>query len=246
MTITRIALVLLTAAPLFADPLTDVRSALARFNGRDAVRVAYELQQSVANEGKFGNDKFNGKVAIEISGDASGYHLIVPQPLLEQIEREQIARDHNPKLTTPTANALSEIDTVEAAEVIDLAPRLTRLIEGAKVVSDASGTWAGKPARVVILRAQDRIDPDDAGKMKIAENKVTLWLDAENVPLAVEHMFAGKFSFLFLKGEMRQKKSWHLARAGNRLIRARYELTSTSSGMGQKGLETVVATAHVR
>jgi hypothetical protein len=245
MNATRLLLVLLFATSLTADPLGDVRSALGRFPGRDTVRATYELQRTVKNEGKFGNDNFSGKIAVDLEASAVGYHIVVGRPLLEQIDREQQARNHNPKLNTPTANALREINAVEAADALDFAPAVLRLIDGAKVVTDAAGTWQGKPARVLILRAADRLDDDDAGKVKVAENKVTLWLDAENVPLAVEHMFNAKFSFLFLKGEMKEKKSWHLARAADRLVRSRFESTQTSSGMGQKGNETVVATVRV-
>ena len=246
MNVTRLLpLVLLLATPLTADPLGDVRAALGRFPAQQSVRATYELQQSVKNEGKFGNANFSGKIAVDLEAGASGYHIVVGRPLLDQIGRELEARTRNPKLETPVTSALREINAVEAADALDFAPSLLRMLEGARLVSDAAGTWAGKPARVLILRAADRIDPDDAGKMKVAENKVTLWLDAENVPLAVEHMFGAKFSFLFLKGELKEKKSWHLSRAADRLVRARFEFTQNSSGMGQKGNETVVATVRV-
>jgi hypothetical protein len=198
---TRILPLLFLATSLAADPLADVRTALGRFPARESVRATYELQHSVKNEGKFGNDNFSGKIAVDLEASAAGYHIVVGRPLLDQIEREQQARDRNPKLN--------------------------------------------KPARILILRAADRMDPDDAGKVKVAENKVTLWLDAENVPLAVEHLFTAKFSVLFLKGEMKEKKSWHLGRAADRLVRARFESTQNSSGMGQKGNESVVATVRV-
>ena len=231
--------------PLAADPLADVRNAVGRFEAQATVRATYELQRAEKNEGKFGNGNSAGKVAVELEGGAAGYHIAVGRPLLEQVHRERQAKDRNPKLETPLANALRDIDAAETADALDFAPAVLRLIDGAKLVSDAAGTWAGKPARVLILRAADRLDDDDAGKVKVAENKVTLWLDGENVPLAIEHMFAAKFSVLFIKAETRQKKSWHLARAADHLVRARYELTQTSSGMGQKGLETVVATVKV-
>jgi hypothetical protein len=245
MKMSRLLLVLLFAVPLAADPIGDVRAALGRFPARETVRAAYELQRSVKNEGKFGNDNYTGKAAVDLEATGTGYQIAVGRPVLEQIDRERSAHDDNPKLPTPTANALREINALGAADALDLAPVILRLVDDAKLLSDSAGTWAGKPARVLVLRAADRLDDDDAGKVKVAENKVTLWLDSENVPQAVEHIFAAKFSFLFLKGESRQKTSWHLARAADRLVRARYEYTQTTSGMGQKGLESVVATVRV-
>jgi hypothetical protein len=65
------------------------------------------------------------------------------------------------------------------------------------------------------------------------------------VPLAAEHIRNGKFSFLVFKSEMKTKRSWHFARSGDRLVRARDEATETSTGMGQKGTDVTVATLRV-
>ena len=241
----RAALLLLVALPLSADPLGDVRAAVGRLTAREPIKATYEYQRSVANEGKFGDDKFSGKAVVELEGGASGYHIVFPRPLLDQVEREKVARVRNPGQETPTANALREIEPVETADAIDFAPTLLRLLDGSKLLSDVQGTWAGKPARVMVIRVPDRLDKDDAGRMKIAENKLTLWLGSDLVPLAAEHHFNAKFSFLIFKGEMKEKKSWHLARVADRLVRTRYEAHQNSSGMGQKGSEVVVATLRV-
>ena len=182
---------------------------------------------------------------MELEGSANGYHIVFSRPLLDQVEREKVARVKNPAQQTPTANALREIEPVETADAIDFAPTLLRLLDGSKLVTDAQGTWAGKPARILIVRVPDRLDKDDAGKVKIGENKLTLWLGGDLVPLAAEHVYNAKFSFLIFKGEMKEKKSWHLAHVADRLVRTRYEASQISSGMGQKGNETVVATLRV-
>lgn len=245
MTITRGAFVLLLALPVAADPLGDVRAAVGRLTAREPIRATYEYQRSVVNEGKFGDAKFAGKAVVELEGTEGGYHIVFPRTLLDQVEREKVANIRNPEQETPTANALREIEPVETADAIDFAPTLLRLLDGSKVVSDAAGTWAGKPARVMVLRVPDRLSKDDAGKMKIAENRLTLWLGADLVPLAAEHVVNAKVSFLIFRAELKEKKSWHLARVADRLVRTRFEGHQNTSGMGQKGNETVVATLRV-
>jgi hypothetical protein len=245
MTASRTALFLLLALPVAADPLGDVRAAVGKLTGREPIRATYEYQRTVANEGKFGNDKFSGKAIVELEGGSTGYHIVFSRPLLDQVQREKEARNRNPKQETPTANALREIEPVETADAIDFSPSLLRLLDGAKLLSDVQGTWQGKPARVLVMRVPDRLDDDDAGKMKVSENKVTLWLGSDLVPLAAEHQFAAKISFLIFRAELKQKKSWHLARVADRLVRVRYEAQQNSSGMGQKGNEQVVATLRV-
>lgn len=241
-----LAIALLIAAPLAADAVTDVRGALAGLKAREPVRVTYELQRSMTSAGKFDNDQFTGKVAVDLDGGPGGFHLILPQTLLDQIEREKEAGLRNRNLNSPTVRALEEISPVEASEALDFAPVLLRLMDGAKVLSDAAGTWQGKPARAVVLRVVDRLDDDDAKKLKITENRLTLWVGSDHVPLAAEHSTNAKFSFLIFKWEQKQKRSWHLARVADRLLRMRFEESQSGSGMGQKTAETVLATLRLR
>jgi hypothetical protein len=238
-------LALVVALPLSADPLGDVRAAVEKLTAREPIKATYEYQRSVTNEGRFGDDKFSGKASVELEGSDGGYHIVFPRLLLDQVEKERLARVKNPSQQTPTANALREIEPVATADAIDFAPTLLRLLDNSKLLSDVQGTWAGKPARVLVVRVPDRLDKDDAGKVKITENKLTLWLGSDLVPLAVEHLYNAKFSFLIFKGETKEKKSWHLARVTDRLVRTRFESTQNSSGMGQKGNEVVVATLRV-
>ena len=237
-------LILAVALPLHADALSDVRTALAKLGGTSPIRATFELQRHETDEGKFANDKSGGKAAVEVEADGASFRLVVPRPMMEQIGTELDARAKDPDKSTPTERALNQITTVAAFESIDGAPALLRLLDGAKVVSDGAGTWGGKPCRVVILRLADKVGKTP-GKVTISENKLTLWLGPDHVPLAAEHIRNGKFSFLVFKSEMKSKRSWHFARSGDRLVRARYEANETSSGMGQKGTDVTVATVRV-
>lgn len=240
----RLLPILFLTLPLQADALSDIRSALSKLGGTTPIRATFELQRNEVDEGRFANDKSGGKAAVEVESDGTSFRLIVPRPMLEQIGAELDARAKDPDKSTPTERALNQISTVAAFESLDGAPALLRMIDDAQVVSDGPGTWGGKPVRVVILRLADKIGKTP-GKVTISENKLTLWLGADHVPLAAEHIRNGKFSFLVFKSEMKSKKSWHFARSGDRLVRARYEANETTSGMGQKGTDVTVATVRV-
>jgi hypothetical protein len=199
----------------------------------------------VANEGKFDNDAFTGKAVVELEGDGGDFRVVFPRSLLDQISREQESRTQDVNKKAPTVSALSQIDPVETANAIDFAPTLLRMLHGAKLVSDAPSTFQGKPARAMVLRLADRVEKEDAGRVKISENRLTLWLGADLVPVGAEHLLNAKFSFLIFKGESKQKKSWYFAQVADRLVRVRHESTESGSGMGQKSHETVVATVKV-
>ena len=240
----RLLLILLVAVPLHADALADVRSALAKLAATTPIRATFELQRNETDEGRFANDKSGGKAAVEVEADATSFRLVVPKPMIEQVGSELDARAKDPDKATPTERALGQISTVTAFESLDAARPLLRLMDDAKVVADGPGTWAGKPVRVVILRLADKVGKTP-GKVTISENKLTLWLGPDHVPLAAEHIRHLKFSFLVFKSETKTKRSWHFARSGDRLVRARYEATESSSGMGQKGTDVTVATVRI-
>ena len=245
MNLLRFALALVLTLPLAADPLGDVRAALGKLTAAQPIRATYELQQSVANAGKFDNDAFAGKAVVELEGDGGDFRIVFPRPLLDQISREQEARTQDVNRKTATVSALAQINPVETANAIDFAPTLLRMLHGAKVVSDAPSTFQGKPARAMVLRLADRIEKEDAGRVKISENRLTLWLGADLVPVGAEHLRNARFSFLIFKGESKMKKSWYFAQVADRLVRVRHESTETGSGMGQKSSEMVVATVKV-
>jgi hypothetical protein len=245
MNILRFALALAVALPLAADPVADVRAALGKLTAAQPIRATYEMQRSVANEGKFDNDTFTGKAAVELEGENGAFRVVYPSTLLGQIAREQEAQTQDVNRSTPTISALAQIDPVETANAIDFAPTLLRMLHGAKLVSDASSTFQGKPARALVLRLADRIEKENTGRVKISENRLTLWLGTDLVPVGAEHLLNAKFSFLIFKGESKSKKSWYFSQVADRLVRVRHESTASGSGMGQKSNETLLATVKV-
>jgi hypothetical protein len=130
------------------------------------------------------------------------------------------------------------------AEAIDYAPSFLQMLDDAQVVEDRAGTLAGKQARVVIFRLADKRDMD-VGKMTLLENKLTVWLGTDDVPLAAELVRNAKYSFLIFKAEWKTNRSWHFARIGDRLVRTRDEEREVGSGLGQKGNTVTIATLRV-
>ncbi|MBV8517486.1 MAG: hypothetical protein JO197_08810 [Acidobacteria bacterium] len=240
----RLSVLLVLALPLHADVVADVRTALTRLTARDPIHATYEVQRAVKNEGKFDNDSFDGRAAVELEGDASGFRVIVPRALVDVMERELQSHAHNPKQPTPTVNAMRDFGPVDTADAIDFAPTLLQLLDGATLASDKTSAWQGKPARAITFRLADRRE-SDVGKETIAENRLTLWVGTDLIPLGAEHVRSSKFSFLIFHGEATTRRLWTLARLGDRLVRVRRESSESGSGMGQKSNEQSVAVVRV-
>jgi hypothetical protein len=183
---------------------------------------------------------------VELEGDANGFRMLFSRPLLDQVKREQLIENRNSKQKAATANALREVDPVAAADAIDYAHVLLRLLEGAKVVEEKAGAWQGKPVRTVVFRLLDRKEDEDGpGKLTVSENRLTLLLTPDHVPVGGEHVFNVKISFLIFHGELKQKKNWLFGHVGDRLVRLREEEQQAGSGMGQKTNDHTIATVKV-
>jgi hypothetical protein len=241
----RALLLLLFATAARADSLADTRAALARLGAQDAIRATYEIHRTAANDGKFNNDKFTANAAIDLEADRGALRVSFSRTLLEQAEREQAARNLNSKHPTPVLSVLREIDPIGTATMVDFAPQLLRMMEKAKVVEDRGGTWAGKPAHILILKLSD--PPESGfGKNTYLENRLTLWLGGDAVPLAAELLRSTRFSLLIIRFTSSAKRSWHFATVGDRLVAVRHESQEHGSGMGQKVNETLVETVKVQ
>jgi hypothetical protein len=238
-------ILLATALTASADPIADVRSALAKLEAKESIRATYELDQSIDSKGKLDNEQFAGKASVEIEGDASGFRIIVPRNTLDQVEREQQARIRNAEQSMPTVSALGQIEPVDVVDALDFAPTLLRMLDGAKLISDTNSTFQGKPMRALVMRAADRLDADDAKKMKMVENRLTLWIGPDLIPVGAEHVMHSKLSFLIFRAEFKDKRSWYLSHVADRLVRVRRETSSSGSGMGQHTAEATVAVVRV-
>src|SRR5690349_7329632 len=140
MNVLRVVLSLFLALPLAADSLTDVRAALGKLTAREPIRATYEVQRGVVSEGKFDNDKVNGKAIVELEGSAGDFRVVLPKSLLEQIGREEDAHAADVEKKTPTVSALSQLDPAETSNAIDFAPTLLRQLQGAKLLSETQST----------------------------------------------------------------------------------------------------------
>lgn len=240
----RLAILLLLVLPASADTLSDTRTALSKLGAKQAIKATYEIKRISANEGRFNNDKFNAGAAVEIESDQNGLRIAFSRALLEQAEKEQTAKNKNSKATTPVLSVLSDIEPIGTSMVVDFAPSLLRMTEKAKTVEDRGGTYAGKPAHILILKLAD--PPEQGfGKRTYTENKLTLWLGDDRLPLAAELQRTAKFSFLVIRFSSHAKRSWHFATVGDRLVAIRHESQESGNGMGQKVNESVVETVSV-
>ncbi len=229
--------IVLLAVPLYADSLADMRAAVAQLRATKPIHVSMDVQRSRMNEGRFANSQFTGSASLDALEDESGLHLTFSRAILERAERESRERTSDPRKTTPTRNAIDEMQTTDVADAVDFARPFLRLIETAVKVSESRGVREGRPVRIIVLKLTRKLPPEAASifSVKFTEDQMTVWLGDDNIPVAAERIQRGTAGFMFIKGSMMNRSFWNFARYADRLVVLRSDISYAGSGFGQKG-----------
>jgi hypothetical protein len=231
------ALLPLLTIPIHADTLADMRAAIAQLRAIKPIHVSIDVQQSRKNEGRFANQQFTGSASLDVSEDEAGLHVTFSRALLDRADRESREHTADPRRQTPTRAAINDTEVTEIADAINFAPPFLRLLATATRVSETRGVRDGRPVRVVVLKLTPKLPPEATSifSVKFTEDKMTVWLGDDNVPVAAERMQRGTAGFMFIKGQMTNRSTWTFGRYGDRLVVLRDDSSYAGSGFGQKG-----------
>lgn len=137
----------------------------------------------------------------------------------------------------PTRSAIDETQATDLADSVDFAGPFLRLIESASKVSETRGTRDGRPVRILVLKLTRKLPPEATSifSVKFTEDQMTVWLGADNIPVAAERIQRGTAGFMFIKGSMNNRSSWIFGRYADRLVVLRGDVAYSGAGFGQRG-----------
>jgi hypothetical protein len=241
----RILLLLSIAAPMHADTLADVKAALARLNARAPIRATWSHESSDSTSGKYANGKSSGHVAVEAVQDAGTFRVEIPRALLDKAADE--ARANSGSWTSDTRNSLSGISPMDISEGLDFADPFTGMLNTGTLREEKRLMWNGVPARLLVLDLKEPKHDHEIsiGKVSYPENRLSVWIGADNIPLAAEHVRKTTAGFLMFHGDSTTKRSWQFTRRDDHFIVARYEDWTSFSGLGQKGEGHTIVTVAI-
>lgn len=236
----------LPALLLRADGLADLRNTLNTLKGEDAVKAT--LQRQTWKE-KVKDKKTNttqGQAQILVEDGAGGLRLSFPRPLLATVAQEANQRAANPEAATPTRTAMAEISALAAQDTLSSAPGLLRKLSSAQVLEDRQDTYAGKPARLLVLKVDPKWDADIRKAIKSSEVAAKLWMTTDGTPLAYWQRTAFKASKFLISFEAAQTEEQRFARVGNRLVTTYRSEEEFGSGMGEVTKEKNLVTVNIQ
>jgi len=230
------------------DVVADMRAAISQLRATRPIHVSIDVQQSRKSEGRFANQQFTGTASLDVIEDDAGLHITFPRALLEKADRESREHTADPRKQTPTRAAVNDTEATDIADAVNFAPPFLRLLDTATRISETRGVRDGRPVRVVVLKITPKLPPEATSifSVKFTEDKMTVWLGDDNIPIAAERIQRGTAGFLFIKGSMTSRSSWIFAHHGDRLVLLRDDSSYAGSGFGQKGEGRTVQVVTVR
>jgi len=241
----RLILILCLALPMSADTLADVKAALGRLNARTPLRATWSHESNDSTSGKYANGKSTRRVSVEAMQDAGSFRVEIPRALLDKAADE--ARTNTGSWTSETRNSLYTVSAIGISEDLDYADTFTGLLNTGTLTEEKRVMLNGAWARLLVLQLKEPKHEREIsiGKVNYTENRLTVWIGADDIPLAAEHVRKTTAGFLMFHGDATTKKSWQFARKDDHFIVARYEDWTSFSGLGQQGQAHTVETVAV-
>ena len=228
----KVAVLMLAAAcPAFAaDPLTDLRSALAQLGATTAIRGSLDLTSVESTEDE---KPQNGKAVVGFEADAAGLRITYPRAALTQADQEAREEAADPERPMPTRNGVRRLRPLHVAELLNAASALSVMLESSTFAGARPAVYQGKPARLLTFKFTPKMSKAQAKRVKKFEGTVSLWIGDDGVPLAAERNAYTKASFFLISFESDRKETWTYAHIADRLVAVRYQESVKSDGAGQ-------------
>jgi hypothetical protein len=214
--------------PLRADALADVRAALDRLSLSTPVRARVRITRTEVEKEKPKGPERKGEAVVEHG----------PAGLTIQLDPAWLPKGGTRAEQKKQEESIVRLAPQEALELVDPAAEIRQLLEGATIVSDGNAAFDGKPVRTVVLRPTADVDEEDRKALKKYEDVVTLRLDADGVPVALDRALDMKFSKMLISFTVSVRESRRFTRAAGRLLTASATQESSGSGLGQSGGST--------
>lgn len=218
-----------------ADVLSDLESRLQTLSANTAVSGTLVVQSSkVSHKDKDSKPQTPAQLHMEINaGDGLGMHL--DGDLLQSVRVEQQTHAADPEKPTPVTDLLRSVGPMEIERMVSAAPGLLHELDGAGPPVTKPATYDGKPVQELTVDVPLRVSRKDKSNISDYKSTMSVWLDAQGMPLAYHQTFHAKFCKFFLCVSVDETRNGTLKNAGGRLIAIFYSDEIKQSGLGQDG-----------
>lgn len=231
--------VLLFCIPVLAqaDALDELRGRLAAMRSDSPLKARVEIR-TTGRRGEEGKEKTierSGSAVVELGRQGLKLSWTPQQIAAAQQEAELRAKDE--QAPAPNLDSLTLLKAREATALLDYAPPLALLLDGAQLLEQRDEAWQGQPARLLLIQPDFKFNDETRKLVKSHEGELRIWLDPAGLPLAMERRFKLTGSKFFISFTAEERETRQFVRAGGRLVVVQADTENSGSGFGETGSE---------
>jgi len=235
-------ILLLSFSCVRADSQLDLKSALARLGGREAVkaRVDYQIARTEGAAEKQAGEE--GRATVAVEDGSAGMRIFWSKAVIQAVNDEHVAQDRDPDKRAPIQRAMDELSATRLNGYLNAAPELLRKLEGAQLLEETAGAWEGQPARILTFKLTPHLNERSRKYVKEIEITARLWIGADGVPMAAENRtrLRGR-ALLVISFESSETEEFRFREAGDRLVVLQHVREASGSGGGENSHEKTTA-----
>jgi hypothetical protein len=217
----------ITALPAGGVTLDETRRALGALRGAEPITVRL-VSADLRTDGK---DKGESRGTSLAEDDGTYIKLIHEKKGLVRRDEKKRGADHS-------------VSAAEAAELMNFAPSLLKMLEGATLRKTTPAQVNGRPATLFEVVPVREKDEDGDKWVKNYVDVLLLWVDGAGLPLAARRTKELKARIVVISFEVKEKEELQFAHVSDRLVVTKRTTDSSGSGLGQKesGTKTIAVT----
>jgi hypothetical protein len=220
--------------------LADLRVRLQAIKPTTPLTARIELRSNRLEGDDDDQVRTERNASIEAVHDTSGIHLNRSSALLEKTQQQKANSQRNPD--APKLGVLAPFDANVALDLLDAAPDLQLVLEGATLIESKADQFQNKAATLLTLKLQPSIAKKDKKRIKKFEYSAKLWLDSEGWPVAMESLEHSKGSMMLISFIADIKERRMYGHSMERLFVTTSSHDGTFEGFGQKTEEHATTT----
>ncbi len=236
------AALLMGVAGSAAAQATTLAQLRARLEGMHAVAplsAQVRLSQATTSGKKDHPKTVSGSIALHVHDGAQGLDLRLPAGVLAKASQESAALARDADAPAPTRAALRAVDPVMLSGMADFAPVLLHKLEGATLTGQRDVTRDGATVHEMTFAIPSQVGKADKGSIDSYTGELSVWLNADGVPVAVRESRRYKGSKFFIHFSFFNTDDYALQMVGQRLVVHHLHGDNGGAGMGSNSETTL-------
>lgn len=224
---------LLGSPAAHADALGELRATLSKLPAPANLNARLTVTSTTTSKNVNGGKPVSGAATIEIQADP-GLSLHFAPALLAQGYAESRATQTNADAPTPVLTLLRDaLQPLHVADLIEAGKYLLTATAGATTATAKATTLYGAPVRELTMALPQPKSADSKVKLKDFSDQVSVWLNADGVPVAYSEASSGEGCLLFLCIHANEQQSATFAMIGGCLVMTARTTERKQSGLGR-------------